>query len=397
MAELWESSHFGSVDTLRSKIPTFLGHLARENPPVNSTRISDKAMIEARAVPSLVGIARWTMQSTRDAAPMLRDAWPDIWKWIHWVLKRAKEDSAYHLGRRASLWIIHVLGPDKEAREAMSSTKGAMAMVAELWAAEAAALPLAASDYQLAFVPSLPASRALHRFFDHAEPRWYDTIQKSLGDDPVKVGGLVLDTIHGRIREEVVDLTTLRTDLAILVILSGWNITPLRSTLVSRRGAQIINKAIVRLLACDEDEHEMASLCLVMCVDYLVLGLQAEIGRAWAYRMFDAPILRAIVQAGIWKPSEEVVLAKELDQITPYLLYRSVLQRAERACELLDDLDLEDQMDKNGPVYKSLRTYRMRIGERLGVDGRSFGTKLCENASVSVLLFHYSYQTKPSI
>lgn len=57
--------------------------------------------------------------------------------------------------------------------------------------------------------------------------------------------------------------------------------------------------------------------------------------------MYAAPILQAIIQGSICLITDEFYLASALNEITPYMLYRSVLYRAERAADTIADLGLE--------------------------------------------------------
>ncbi|KDR71887.1 hypothetical protein GALMADRAFT_783974 [Galerina marginata CBS 339.88] len=266
----------------------------------------------------------------------------------------------------------------------MADTPGFLALLAKIWAVECDAPPITNHEVTADF---LPASLALFSFTDTSKPKWFDAVHDALGKDPKETGRITLETLRKRAEQLELVFGALIADLHILHVNLHWNLsgtdTPfgLRDHLFSLEGRQIVKSVMERLLAYRGENTRQASICLAFCIKYFMISLQKESGRAWAYRMYDAPILEAIIQASIWPTDEDAYLALALNEITPYILFRSVLYRAEKAVDTVADLGLEAQMDKDGPVYQILQRYKKLLNARLEVaDGRSIGTKVCENA-----------------
>lgn len=287
--------------------------------------------LEARAILSLLGIARWVTQTSEPITPMLKDIWPHIWSWIIRLLE-IKDPEMLALARTASFSIIVCIESEPELRETMASTPGTIATIAKAWGVEARSPPV---NGHPASSVVMPASCALNVFVESTRGKCYDAIQLGLGGDPLVVSQHTLDTIQSRGDQKQLNFQALYADLSILHMFGQMNIMPLRSALFSYRGIQAVKIVMVRLLGCPTSDGNTALSCLIIYINYLVVGLQVEHGGAWAYMMFDTPIIRAIIQVYMWNRDEEDKLARSVDALMPYLLYRSVLVRAERAFEAL--------------------------------------------------------------
>ncbi|KAG5650518.1 hypothetical protein H0H81_011949 [Sphagnurus paluster] len=312
-------------------------------------------------VPALWAIGRWASFNVEEIAPRLKESWQYIWAWISCIHRQECAAEVMSVGRGACCSAIALLARGEGMTELMAETPGFFTALAEFWAEECDYVPSSTFPQN---PNTMPASRAMYRFTDSSKPKWFDEVHLALGKEPGETARVTLQTLRRRIQENILNFPALVSDLHIL-----------------NEGCDIVKAVMDRLLACTGDQVESASLCLTFCVKYSIITLQLESGRAWAYRMYDAPILRAIIQGSIWLVTDELYLAAALREITPYLIFRSVLYRAEKALDNIENLGLEEQMEKEFPVYKAFQIYKKVLGQRLQLaEGRSIGKKICENS-----------------
>ncbi|RDB22028.1 hypothetical protein Hypma_010936 [Hypsizygus marmoreus] len=383
LMELWDLASNSSNERLAEKLPLFVKVLKEDTESKEQILAKPQnSLTTNRGIAAMMALGRLARMNDL-VQSQVKDAWPDVFAWIKCTQEYKCAPQIQSSIRAMCSSLLFTLAQDKEMREIMAETPGLLAMLAKFWVAE---LDYEEHDrYGLTPPPGqLSYSRILLRFISTDKPKWFDEVHLALGKDPLETSRVTLESIRKRIDGADLDFGCLISDLHILHVFCHWNIMPLRDALFSRHGFQTVQKVMEHLLACEGDDQPKASLCLTFCVKYLIISLQLERGRAWAYRIFDAPILRTILQASIWLTTDEFYLAAALDAITPYMLFRSVLYRAERAAEIVAELGLEPQMDKEGPVYQSFQRFKTLLSERLEVaEGHSLGTKVCENAKCS--------------
>jgi hypothetical protein len=376
MATLWTLAQ-SSPDKLNDNLPRFLELLDPSGIPQNG--VPKLGFSQVRPLPALLGIARWASLNADAVAARLKESWPDIWSWTSCLLNVESKDLNV-LAHRACCSVVVHLGVDQHMCELMALTPGTITTIVKLWVAELN------SKYSVntATPNSMPASRAVYMFMDPRKSKCVDKIMIALGDVDEDVASVALGTIRRRIQDSSkLDVDTLYADLAILDAL--WDIRDYCADLYRSPAMQTVKNVMVRLLCSQGSEHKGAASCLTHCVSYYVHGLSANHGRLWAYRMYDAPIIRAIVQASIWSTVDDRELGEALDTLTPYLLFRTVLRRAERALDIIHELDLEKDMNKNGRVYDAFKRHQSLAGERLEIaEGRSLGMRICDNQLVSI-------------
>jgi hypothetical protein len=376
MAKLLTLAH-SSPDVLDENLPRFIRFL--DSTGIPPAGVPGLALSQVRAISALVGIARWASLNKDTVATKLKGSWPDVWSWTSCLLKVDSKD-VKALAHQACCSIVFHLGVDQDMCELMASTPGTIFTIVRLWVAEMA--PTYSADSVI--LVSKPASYAVHMFMELRKPRWFDEIMTVLGENVEDIAGVVFGSINRRLeRSSKLDVSTLHADLAIFHAV--WNVRDLFADLFGTL-SQVIKSTMVRLLCCKGPDCKQAARCLTYCVKYYVHGLLSNHGRFWAYHMFDAPIMQAIVQASIWSSEVDHDLSEALDALTPYLLFRTVLRRAERALDIIHDLDLEKDMKKDEQVYTSFKRYQSLAGERLEVaEGRSLGTRICDNQPVRTL------------
>jgi hypothetical protein len=377
MAKLLTLAH-SSPDALDEHLSRFIEFLDSTGIPPGG--VPEFALSQVRALAALVGIARWASLNKDTVATKLKGFWPDIWSWISCLLRVDSKDIKA-LAHQACCSIVFHLGVDQDMCELMASTPGTIFTIVRLWVVEQD--PKYSADN--AILVSTPASHAVHMFMELRKPRWFDEIMTVLGEHVEDIAGVVLGTINRRLeKSSKLNISTLYADLAIFHAV--WDVRDLFADIFGTP-AEIIKNTVVRLLCCKGPDCKQAALCLTYCVKYYVRGLLSNHGRFWAYQMFDAPIMRAIVQASIWSSEVDHDLSEALDALAPYLLFRTVLRRAERALDIIHDLNLEKDMNKDGQVYTSFKRYQSLAGARLEIaEGRSLGTRICDNQPVSNLI-----------
>jgi hypothetical protein len=318
----------------------------------------------------------------------LKDSWLDIWSWMSYLLNNESEDLK-GLAHRACCAVVVCLGADQDMRELMASTPGTIALIVKLWVVEQD--PTYSLDTVAPIsIPTFPASRAVCMFMDSERPIWIAEVFAAVRRIDVDLASIVLGTIKRRIEHSPLDIPALNADLSILHDL--WDIQDLHADLFGGPAMHILKNTMVRLLGSQGSDCEGAVICLTYCAKYYVCGLFVTQGRSWACRMYDAPIIHAIVQASIWSTVNDSDLGDVLDSLTPYLLFRTVLRRAEKALLLMHELHLEKDMNEGGRVYDAFQRYHLLVVERLVIaEGRSLGTKSCDNQPVSLRMknFHF--------
>jgi hypothetical protein len=376
MATLWTLAQ-SSPNNLNENLPYFLTLLDPSRIPLNG--IPKLGLSQMRPLPALFGIARWASLNTDTVTTKLKDSWPDIWSWTSCLLNVEPKDLK-SLAQSACCSIVVHLGADQHMCELMASTPGTIDTIIKLWVAEVDSMY--SMDPEI-HILQIPASRAMHFFMTPKESRWVDKVIDALRNVNKDVPSIALDAIKRRIQDSSkLDVDTLYADLAILDAL--WDIQDFRADLVSSLAMQTMKNTMVRLLCSQGSQCKGAASCFTYCVKYYVQGLVANHGRYWAYRMYDSPVIRAIIQASIWSAVDDRELGEALDTFAPYLLFRTVLRRAERALDVIHDLDLEKDMDKNGRVYHTFKRYQSLAGERLEIaEGRSLGMRICDYQLVS--------------
>jgi hypothetical protein len=320
----------------------------------------------------------------------LKDVWPDLHKWILCLLSFPFEGDFSGLARNSCCSAITCYADNDNMRNLIASTPGVITKLTQLWLDEI-------SNQTPAVVIQSPfpvsASGALQKYTHRPKPEWIEEMIIATGGYPRGFALLALDSVRARIKDSdptKLDLKSLSPDLEIVTDLCRGEMDDLVEVILSPGASQTISNVMTCLLSYKGSDCEKAAECLFRCVDYFHLGLKYLHGSSWACTMLEAPIIVSILQVVRWSSYlYDQALAGVLEDMTLYLVYRSVLRLVERGIEKISELG-SSTIPMDTQVNQRMACYCEVAGLRWKICSIRFGgssIQVCGNEVVSVFCF----------
>lgn len=385
------------IDTL---FAVFTHHLHSRAIPQLSQSVRDVVRSLDLALASFHGLVKIIGWELPETLPRYERAWPNIWKWIQFIVVHCYETpipavKTLHRGWRGSAYVMAVCfistlaSTSDHIKELLSGTPGVLELLTRLWIKES-------KKGSRQFVAATAISKLVTDELDPGvNPKWVDrttldSIVRFAGGELSKIASCSLARIRTNLAQQPEpDWTSLNGDVVIVMLLSVCHIPELRHAYLSQGSVTVITKAMVRISVHGLSSSNIDELtsCLVVCMTYLQTPMITTDGFTWVLQALEAHILPTLLSVSGWASRDDDVRTQcisILETIGPYLVYRSVLRVVSRSLRRIESLRLEAKMAKKGKLWDTWNKFKDIAHMRLEL--KSFydehPSAVCDNSGV---------------